>query len=251
LGLLRIGKELRSIYIDQNKLSTNSTVLIQDQEALHHLLNVIRIRKNEKVLLFDGLGACVESEVVEIQKKAIELKLGIVNHSEQTCLLDLGVAATKKNQITDIVSNAQQIGFNKLRFFESEYSQKINTLNVDRMNKVAISSLEQSNNPFLLKIELCVLKNILDEYEQIIVFDLIDKEESGTKNEFHHQKSLILLGPEGGFSSNERKLFKTYTELGKLKLVKLPTYILRTHTALSFAAGYLSAATPLRFNLES
>jgi 16S rRNA (uracil1498-N3)-methyltransferase len=105
----------------------------------------------------------------------------------------------------------------------------------DRYQKILISALEQSNNPYLPEIHLLSsLKEIpFSQYENLYTFS--PQENKYSAKQFSIEKSLILIGPEGGFSTEEEGYLVEKNSL----LIKLPLPILRAKTATILAVGFL------------
>jgi 16S rRNA (uracil1498-N3)-methyltransferase len=110
----------------------------------------------------------------------------------------------------------------------------VKDINVERIKKIIIESVEQSNRisvPEITKLEQ--LKSFLSNFplEGSLIFCDINCETSDLKN-ILSKKDLgpicILIGPEGDFSENERKLI---VELKQSYSISLAKNILRAETA--------------------
>jgi RsmE family RNA methyltransferase len=97
-----------------------------------------------------------------------------------------------------------------------------------------VSSLDQSNNPFLPIIEEIKFQEApVASYDQVILFDSVNKELAALRS--GAQRLLLVLGPEGGFSVSELEWWKSHPQTVS---IHLPTAIMRTPTALSCAIGF-------------
>src|SRR5690606_7785814 len=110
-------------------------------------------------------------------------------------------------------------------------------INLERMNKHLVSAMEQSNNYILPELELNVLSTLdFSQYDNVYLFST-RKVEGDVKSKLTTaERNLILIGPEAGFSTQELIQIE---KLSQIKLINLPTPILRAPTAVSCAVGYL------------
>lgn len=204
-------------------------------EAHHHLVNVIRANLGSELLLLDGKGRKANAVIKNISKK--DLTLQILNSSihERKFQLDLALGLPKKEALELCLRQAVEIGFNKIFLVESTYSN-LRNISIDRLEKITISALEQSNSPFLPVIENVSWKDI--QFEKYIQSILLNSQETGfeEKQLIYGSSKLLIVGPEGGFDKAEMDLFKNISNLAS---INLPTGILRTPTAVSVGAGWL------------
>jgi 16S rRNA (uracil1498-N3)-methyltransferase len=67
---------MRRIFVAPDQLRAESAVVTLDGEAHHHLSRVLRARPGDSVVVFDGLGAEWQAEVVTVSGKTTTLRLG-------------------------------------------------------------------------------------------------------------------------------------------------------------------------------
>lgn len=206
------------------------------EESLHHLVNVIRIEAGEEILLLNGEGLEVLTEVETISKRELRLKFKSSRERQRDFHFDLALAMPKREALELCLKEATELGFRKIYLIRSDYSQ-MKMPELDRMEKLLVSALEQSNAPFLPEIiEASWEKIPFPEYTEAILMD------SQTKINRDHKKAdalaarLLIVGPEGGFSPRELELLHSKE---MVKVVNLPTPILRTPTALATGAGIM------------
>ena len=215
---------------------TEGETIEVSNEKFHHLVNVLRVRENDEILLLNGKGKSGLSKVSRIEKKKIFLEcIGVKEHQNKN-QISLLLGTPKKDAFEDILRRATEIGVDKIYFFASEFSQS-KIKNLERIEKLLEGSMEQSNNPILP--ELIELKNI-DEivdisknYNQRILLSVMSTE---SKLSLKSSDSVLMaIGPEGGFSSSEESFFMN----NGFQQLNLPTPILRAITAVPVALGYL------------
>jgi 16S rRNA (uracil1498-N3)-methyltransferase len=224
---------LRAVLFTEN-VDIGETFELKGDKA-HHFIKVVRLKLNEKILGLNGHGKKSTFEITEINKKTLKLKCLSINNTERPeYYIDLAVAQVKKEAMDLSIKVACELGINKIKICETEFSQKIK-LNPERINKLIESSMEQSNNAFMPSVELCAFKDVLTEnYDEFVYFSSIEQESTELKFD-KLKKYLIIIGPEAGYSKiEEEAILKSGA-----KLINLATPILRTQNAIPCAVGYL------------
>lgn len=204
-------------------------------DALHHLAHVVRVEKGEDLLLLNGKGLFVETTIEAVSKKDLRLKKTNSYTKDQSYNFDLALGMPKREALELTLKQATELGFRNIYLIKSDYSQ-MRFPESDRTEKLLVSALEQSNAPFLPKVLNCEWTEIpWTEYEEAILLDsqtkapvLRDLKKSGRK--------LLIVGPEGGFSPEEIKFLHAKDEI---RVLNLPTPILRTPTAVAAGAGIM------------
>lgn len=205
-------------------------------EAFHHLVNVVRIKSAEELLLLDGKGLVVETLVESVSKKSIVLKFQSANHYEREYFFDIVIAMPKKEALELCLKEATELGFRKIFLIRSDYSQ-MRFPETERALKLLSSALEQSNAPFLPEIINTEWEKISwSDYHEVLLLDSQSNVRSLPQANKSVAPRLLIIGPEGGFSPREQQLLHL---LEQVKIVNLPTPILRTPTALAAGAGIM------------
>lgn len=208
---------------------------IDDKTTLHHLLNVVRIKKNEEILILNGRGDKCIAKIETISKKNIQLTVQSRMEENKSFNIDLYLALLKKDSLSLALKQAVELGVNKIFLCETEFSQRYE-INIDRLNSILISALEQSNNPFLPEIEYIKLNAICRKnYVQIFLMSMNPADIYQEYSLKSDKKYALMIGPEGGFSPIDIESFGDQEFLS----VNLPTPILRAETAVSAGMGFL------------
>jgi 16S rRNA (uracil1498-N3)-methyltransferase len=205
-------------------------------EALHHLVNVIRIESGEDLLLINGSGFEVLTTVESISKRELRLTYKSSLDKQRAFHFDVAIGMPKREALELCLKQATELGFRKIFLIKSDYSQ-MRFPEADRMEKLLISALEQSNAPFMPEIIETTWETLpFTEYAQILLLDSQTK--INTKNVLIDRMAsrLLVVGPEGGFSPQE---LESLHAKDNVKVVNLPTPILRTPTALAAGAGIM------------
>jgi 16S rRNA (uracil1498-N3)-methyltransferase len=194
------------------------------------------MRKDDIFRLFNETNGEFIVKIKEIAKSHISLNVEsyIRNAPEEKDLI-LALCIIKHDRMVEAVKAAIQLGVTKIIPIISERTQ-INKMNYQKFSRVILQSTEQSERfkPAELETET-TLENFcnLPDIEQII-FACESKE--GCSNILtlkpKKQKIAVLVGPEGGFSTQERGKIKSYTHV---QAASLGDTILRTETAVTAA----------------
>jgi 16S rRNA (uracil1498-N3)-methyltransferase len=204
-------------------------------DSLHHLVNVIRIERGEQLLLQNGRGLFVETSVEEISKRELRLSKLSSYHKDRPYHFDLALGMPKREALELTLKQATELGFGTIYLIKSDYSQ-IKFPEIERTAKLLVSALEQSNAPFLPEVVAGEWEKILwDSYEEVLLMDSQTKLVATPQGQSHGKK-LLIVGPEGGFSPSELGYLH---ERPMVKILNLPTPILRTPTAVAVGAGVM------------
>lgn len=228
---------MRAVYLEQLELAEAKEIKLTG-ETHHHLVRVVRLKEDDEVLILNGRGLRAKACVQEIAKKEIVLTIREVQIAEtkDESRLDLVIGVPKREALEDILRCSVEMGVRVIYLFHSEFSQRFE-IREDRMKKILVSALEQSNNPFIP--ELCVVDNReelvgkLAKYSWRVFFSTMS--ERGKQQGLEAQgQGVYFIGPEGGFSSSEEEWLATFATPCRLDLP-----IMRAPTATCVAMGYL------------
>lgn len=222
---------MRAIFIE-----ILSKEVILEEETAHHLINVLRVKKGQKVLGLNGKGVKAEYLLDEVTKKKINLTKINEEIIERPHAIDIAVGKVKKEALSLILKQACELGVENIIIYESEYSQNYR-LNLERLNKILVSGIEQSNSAYLPQIVESKIGEIdYSKYERVVYFS--SQRDTSAGNIDLVGDILLFIGPEGGLSSDEEEKLAQMKNSHRIHL-NIP--IMRAPTAVSCAMGYLFA----------
>jgi len=205
-------------------------------ESLHHLVNVIRIEVGEELMLLNGAGLEIVTNVETISKKEMKLKFIRQAFHERNYIFDLALGMPKREALELCLKEATELGFRNIYLVRSDYSQ-MRIPDPDRMEKLMVSALEQSNAPFLPMVKEASWELLpWNLYEESLLMDSQTHIPPKKTNPAPTSPRLLIIGPEGGFSPKEVTFLHA---IERIRVVNLPTPILRTPTALPVGAGLM------------
>ena len=227
-----------------NSIVENTTSLLS-KEHTHYVANVMRLKRGSNINFFNKGGEWV-SEIVFLEKDRIEVKfLNRVKKSTQTSSMELAICLVKKNPMEIILQKATELGVVKITPIISERTE-VKELNLERAKKIVIEATEQSNQlspPEISKItKLKDFVNNLNETSKLFFADINSKDKLKKEDIKGDDLKTILIGPEGDFTPNERKMILENKNTISFSLSK---NILKTETATISALSLVSYSNDL------
>ena len=227
-----------------NSIVENTTSLLS-KEHTHYVANVMRLKRGSNINFFNKEGEWV-SEIVFLEKDRIEVKfLNRLKKSVQTSSMELAICLVKKNPMEIILQKATELGVVKITPIISERTE-VKELNLERAKKIVIEATEQSNQlspPEISKItKLKDFVNNLNETSKLFFADINSKDKLKKEDIKGDNLKTILIGPEGDFTPNERKMILENKNTISFSLSK---NILKTETATISALSLVSYSNDL------
>lgn len=213
-----------------------------DQIESLHAVKVLRKKQGDLIQVTDGKGGWFSCEITRPDPKSCQVTICSAEYEYNRPVREIymAICPTKNSdRIEYFLEKSIEIGISGVFFLRTQntYPKK---LNLERLEKIAVSAMKQSLKAY--KPEIHELTSFTDFMKTARAFDskyvahlnetsadIIEIPLSG--------KMLVMIGPEGDFSKEELQAasengFKTIT-LGKSRL--------RTETAGVFAVSVLNA----------
>jgi 16S rRNA (uracil1498-N3)-methyltransferase len=224
------------IFLDE-KILTGKIIVIKEKLA-HYLINVLRCKVNEKILIFND-GEWV-AEIINIKSKAIEL---IVEKKVKDIFekrsIKLYFSPLKRSPNEILIQKCTEIGVNTFQPVAMEHTN-ISKVNVDRLKLISTEAIEQSAQLIIPKINQTIsFKNFIEQISsnEIVIACTVQCKNMSisqiVKDNLNKDIS-ILIGPEGDFSKTELENIKTNINIVEASLGE---NILKGETATIVAAA--------------
>ncbi|WP_404711666.1 16S rRNA (uracil(1498)-N(3))-methyltransferase [Sphingomonas sp. MMS24-J13] len=217
------------------------TVITLDGAPANYLANVMRLKASDPVRLFDDRTGEWLATVSDVAKRAITLgiqdKLG-----EREAVPDLWLlfAPIKKGRIDWLIEKATELGVARLQPVITRRTI-VDRLNLDRLRAHAIEAAEQCDRTALPVLEEPVkLETLLRSWDAGRALIFADETGGAPLAQVAKQgPAAILIGPEGGFTDEERGII---AGVAGACPVSLGPRILRADTAAAAAIAVWMAA---------
>jgi 16S rRNA (uracil1498-N3)-methyltransferase len=215
-----------------------------DPQQGHYLLNVLRLRPGAQVLVFNGVDGEWLARIDEITKKRVRLALTMqVRPQPAASDLVYCFAPLKVGRLDYLVQKAVEMGAGVLQPVLTQHTQMSN-IGIDRIRSNVVEAAEQCGILAIPAVrEVVKLDRLIWEWEpgrRLIFCD----EGAETNNPVQALQAIVepklglLIGPEGGFSDEERQQLRA---LPYVTAIPLGPRILRADTAAVAAMAVIQA----------
>lgn len=223
-------------------ITHTDTTLVLDEDTSKHVVQVLRMQNGELIRLTDGAGTIFKCAIADNhRKKCVVTVIEKTNISLPTSQVCLAISPVKNNSRFEwFLEKATEIGVREIVPLICERTEKQH-FKWDRMNSILISAMLQSQQAWLpvlqepQKFAVSVSNNSI---AQKIIAHCIAEDNKKTIAQLalkQKEASIILIGPEGDFSSTEIELALA----NQFIPVSLGETRLRTETAGIVAATLL------------
>lgn len=247
-----MSKTIKARLYVENDLSVAQEILLTGNQG-HYLVNVMRLKGGAHISLFNGRDGEWLAEIVKSAKGRVtvmvrEKTAGQIAEPDLWYLF----APIKKARLDYMIQKATELGVSLIRPILTERTN-LDRLKQDKILSHAIEAAEQCERMTVPMIEPMIkLNQLLADWpaDRLIMF--CDEDGENDHNAFPVGKALdevnawqdrpkkwaILIGPEGGFSPEERALIRRQANVVP---VTLGPRVLRADTAAVVAIALWQA----------
>ena len=217
----------------KEELKPNKTFLLNEEQT-HYLKNVVKYSPKDTLLCFDNKRGEFLCDIVAFNKKTAEVITKSQTKDFSPCPdIWLLFAPLKKDKTDFVIEKATELGVKKIIPTLTRYTITTN-IKTERYIQQAIEASEQSRRTDIPEISSpATLDELLSKWDTTRTLFFMDETlESPSFLEQLQQTpsspSAILIGPEGGFSTEELSILKSKSFA---KGATLGPRILRAETA--------------------
>ena len=212
--------------------------IVVNENDSKHIIKSYRKSIGDIIKFTNGDGLLVEAKIMEKGKKIKAKILNVLKIKRDKVSIHIAISPLKNpSRIEWFVEKATEIGVKQITPIITKHSEK-KRLNYERLERIAISSLKQSNQSF--KPQINQIENfsdfIINNKEQKIMANLKTKNVL-KKDLIVSDKLCLIIGPEGGFSDDEIQEAKK----NKISEVSFGENRLRSETAAIFGLSILKS----------
>src|SRR3954447_12553754 len=212
-----------------------------DAAQANYLGNVLRMSPGAELLVFDGHSGEWLARIAEAGKKRMRLSVERRTREPETIPdVWLAFAPVKRAQTDWLVEKATELGAARLMPVITRRTV-VERVKLERLESIAIEAAEQCGRTRLPEIaEPVTLKQLLAARNERRLYFADEGGGEPVRSAFQPGPALILIGPEGGFTDEERAAIRA---AANSIAVSLGPRILRAETAaLAALSAYMAIA---------
>jgi 16S rRNA (uracil1498-N3)-methyltransferase len=207
--------------------SLPAVALAHDDE--HHLDRVLRLEPTDIITVSDGAGRWATANWSRPRGLTIVSQIHLEPAHDT---LTIGCAIPKGDRPELVVQKLTELGVDRILLFESarsvvRWDEEKRRRQLERLRRIAHEAAMQSRRVYLPAVG-CIA------FDQVIQFNGVAMAEPGGRDPIDTSVSTVLIGPEGGFDTDELDF--------AVPKVQLSRHVLRVETAAIVAATMLVAA---------
>ena len=227
----------RIFYVDPKNIKDNSFIL--DESESIHVINVLRLKANDRIILIDGLGKSYFGKIVLIKSKFVEgtIQQVIDKFGDNKTNINIVPSILKRNRFEIMLEKATELGVNKIQPLIMNRTTK-RMISMNRCEKIILSAAKQCKRSSLPI--LCRPMKFIPWLEklsgQCIAGYQSSKNSLKNLNLDASNTIHIIIGPEGDFSENEINIMRK----SNVKFFTLGDRRLRAETAMVATVSILN-----------
>ncbi|MBD0285183.1 MAG: 16S rRNA (uracil(1498)-N(3))-methyltransferase [Flavisolibacter sp.] len=227
-------------YFYSNDLNSNPVVL--DEDTSRHIVQVLRMKLADELLLTDGKGQKAKAIITGDHRKHCTVQLvSVENEQRRLPLVAIGISLIKNvTRFEWFLEKATEIGVQEIVPLICERTEK-EKFRYDRLNNIIISAMLQSQQCWLPQLHPPVdFEKAVSTctVERKFIAHCLPQQKSKFMQTDALSPSIVLIGPEGDFTEAEIQVALE----NDFQPVSLGSTRLRTETAGIVAATLLCIA---------
>lgn len=239
---MRANYKMQRLFVESD-LSGDGTVALSAQQS-HYLTNVMRMREGGELLVFNGRDGEWRSVIAVASKKSVTLSLAEQTRPQPaTPDLVYCFAPIRAGRLDYMVQKAVEMGAGVLQPVITQHTQ-MTKIGTDRLQANAVEAAEQCGVLAVPTVrEPLKLERLLADWDADRVLIFCDESAAGDNPVeamigLKGRKLALIVGPEGGFSEDERRQLHA---LDFVTAIPLGPRILRADTAAVAALAVIQA----------
>ncbi|CAN5607893.1 16S rRNA (uracil(1498)-N(3))-methyltransferase [soil metagenome] len=220
--------KLHRFYVG-NDIELKHNFWVHDSRLLHQWLRVLRLRSGEQIVLFDGVTHDRLYKILETNEREAHLQ-HVTDFERKLPKKEVFLlwSLLKKDKNDWVLQKCTELGVSHFWPLLAERSEKTG-FNIERAQKIAIEASEQCGRSDIPSIREAIhIQAALDDLKDKAQIFICEQTLVTDDRQLTTQGSAgILIGPEGGWSDNEKEQF----EQQNLSHLSLHDFTLRAETA--------------------
>ena len=223
-----------------SNFSQKDNEIIVNENDSRHIIKSFRRDIGDILNFTNGNGLLAECKIIEKGKKIKVKIVKISKNKPNKVSIHVAISPLKNpSRFEWFVEKATEIGIKEITPIITKYSEK-KKVNHERLERISISSLKQSNQLFKPKI------NSIEKFSDFIknnsdqkIMANLKTQNILTKESINSNQICLVIGPEGGFSDDEIQEAKN----NKITEISFGKNRLRSETAAIYGLSILKSLT--------
>jgi 16S rRNA (uracil1498-N3)-methyltransferase len=226
---------MKLFYSNFNK--SNSDIILDNIDS-KKLSKSLRKKVGDIIRITNGDGLEIKGNIIRLGKNIKVNVINMVKHKKRAISIHIAMSPLKNpSRFEWFVEKSTEIGISEITPLITKFSEK-KKVNISRLNKIVISSMKQSNQFYLPKVNPITS---FDEFLKLnkdykLIAHLKNNNSFNNKSIGSKDKIVVMIGPEGGFSKEE--ILKANKE--KIKEISFGKNRFRSETAGVFAVSIIN-----------
>jgi 16S rRNA (uracil1498-N3)-methyltransferase len=215
LRSLRETNQVNLPFFYINNYDSSQGQIILHEDTSKHIVQVLRMKRGESLNLTDGKGNLLTAEIIDDHKKHCKVGIKEARHKEQgTRKITIAISLIKNsNRFEWFLEKAAEIGIHEIIPLICKRTEK-QKFRENRMQSILISAMLQSQQCWVPVLHKPIDYELLFRQEEIMhtsqkfIAHCIEEEKRNLADLVNETLSsqIILVGPEGDFTSEEVEL---------------------------------------------
>ncbi len=224
-----------------SEFSASDQSIVMGFDESKHMIKVLRYKVGDKVSVTNTKGLIAKGTIVRANPKACVVQ---IDSSEKLTppkySIHIAIAPTKQMERLEwFVEKSTELGATRITPIICDHSER-QKVRIDRLEKRRDSALKQSLNAYNVQIDpICSFESFVNKQhldaDLYLAHCLTTRNKNLIQAKSLSNNSIILIGPEGGFSNKEIAI----AEENGYQSISLGNRRLRTETAGITAVQYL------------
>ena len=181
------------------------------KDVSHHLLNVLRLKPRQTIIIYNGTGGEFYAELLKVSKKTATVSLIGYKDINRTATINvyLGLCVLKKDAMDRAIARCVELGVHTLTPLISEHCSVAHRIIQHRHShwqQIIVAATEQCGLNILPLLEPVVSLTTWLNSAKADLKLIASPEGQGFPNRSRVRSVAMVIGPEGGFTAGELRL---------------------------------------------
>lgn len=209
-------------------------VYVLDRQESHHAVNVLRLKRDDAIVVFDGMGNYAEAIITEAHKNGVAVRVdGVYSEKHLPLKLTIATAVPKGKRWQILVEKCTELGVDRLVPMLSERSVVKPAGDNGKWRRWIVEAAKQCRRAWVPEItDPMLFADVVAAAKRDNAILMVADPCGDSLGMYQHQLEhilnvVVLIGPEGGLAEDELEICRREGA----KFIRLSPYTLRIETA--------------------